>query len=112
MTISLFDNRLVEGDHDANEAADEDARRPTVQGRIDSRDVLEVYEAPERVILLVNNIREQRLDDIERQGIKRVVEVSRVASATSRLASQVEEIRHKQRNNQARESPQCRRTPE
>lgn len=110
--VLLLDDCLIKGDQDANEAADENARWPTVKGGVDPRNVLEVYEAAKGVVLLVDHIGEERLDDIERQRIKGVIEVRSVAPSRPRLAGQIEEISCKQRDNKARKGPQSRRSPE
>lgn len=114
MTVGglLLDDRIIESDQDADEAADKNARWPTVQGGVDPRNVPLVNKASEGVVLLEDHIRKECLDDVERQGIEGVIEVRSMASSGSRLTRQIEEISRKQRNNKARESPQSRRAPE
>lgn len=109
---SLLDYGVVKGDQDANEATGEDARRATVQGGVDPRDVFEIYQAPEGIVLLVDDEGEERLDDIERQGIEGVVEVRGMGAPYPRLAGQVEEIGREQGHDEAGEGPQGGRAPE
>lgn len=108
----LFDDGLVERDQGTDSAAYKNALIATVESRVDSRDSLEVDEASKGNVLRVNNVRDKRLGNVESQGVKGVSEVCSVTSASSWLASQVEEVRGEERHEKTGESPDQSRAPE
>lgn len=108
----LSDNSLIQSDQGSNCGSDQDALVASIDGRVDAGHVFEVDEAAEGDVLREDDIHQQGLDDVEGQRVEGVVEMRRVAASRLRLAGQVDEVGREQGDEESRETPKQRWTPE
>jgi hypothetical protein len=81
-TSGLFlDDRFVQRDQCTDASSDQDTLPTSVHSGVDTSDILEINKPSERDILAKDHENQQRLDDVESQWIKGIVEVGSVASA-------------------------------
>lgn len=74
--------------------------------------MLKVNETIEIIITRVNDVSQKRLYEVERQRIKRIIEMRSMGPPSPWATSQIKEISREQRHNVSRNSPQHSRTPE
>lgn len=108
----LLDDCLVYRDKCADTVSDKNTLVSTIDCRVDDSHILEVNKSAKSNVLPIDDESQQRFDDIKSQWIELVSEMRDVASASRRLARQVDEISSKERYQQAGESPESGRTPE